>query len=346
MDDRRQRDYCRMSQHPDLPIDSCYRLPQSRSQLIRSDDVEGGGAALRRFNRFWTAKIGVLQAGLLDTSYSLTEARVIFELAQSEATDLVDLRRRLELDAGYLSRIIARFRADGLVDTRASPEDGRRQVVSLTPKGREVFSDLDRRSAGEVRSMLEQLSDEGQRRLVSAMAAIEDVFSSASAKEPYVIRQLLPGDLGWVVQRHGVVYSEEYGWDQTFEALVARIVADYVDNHDPKRENAWIAEVDGEPVGCVFCVRRDDETAQLRILLVDPKGRGLGIGSRLVTECIRFAKRVGYPKMMLWTNDVLIAARRIYEAAGFELVSEGRHHSFGHDLVEQVWELDLIRAEV
>ncbi len=312
---------------------------------MESDDVVARGAALRRFNRFWTAKIGVLQAGLLDTPYSLTEARVIFELAQSDATNLADLRRRLELDAGYLSRIVARFRADGLVDTRASSEDGRRQVVSLTPKGREVFSDLDRRSASEVRSMLERLSDEDQRRLVSAMATIEDVFSSVSA-DPYVIRQLLPGDLGWVVHRHGVVYSEEYGWDQTFEALVARIVADYVDNHDPQRENAWIAEVDGEPVGCVFCVRRDDETAQLRILLVDPKGRGLGIGSRLVTECIRFARRVGYSKMMLWTNDVLIAARRIYEAAGFELVSEGPHHSFGHDLVEQVWELDLTRAEV
>lgn len=312
---------------------------------MQSDDVVARGAALRRFNRFWTAKIGVLQAGLLDTPYSLTEARVIFELAQSDATELADLRRRLELDAGYLSRIIARFRADGLVDTRASPEDGRRQVVSLTSKGREVFSDLDRRSANEVRLMLEQLSDEDQRRLVSAMATIEDVFSSVPA-DPYVIRQLLPGDLGWVVHRHGVVYSEEYGWDQTFEALVARIVADYVDNHDPKRENAWIAEVDGEPVGCVFCVRRDKETAQLRILLVDPKGRGLGIGSRLVTECIRFARRVGYSKMMLWTNDVLIAARRIYEAAGFELISEGPHHSFGHDLVEQVWELDLTRAEV
>jgi DNA-binding MarR family transcriptional regulator/GNAT superfamily N-acetyltransferase len=301
--------------------------------------------ALRRFNRFWTAKIGVLQAGLLDTPYSLTEARVIFELAQSDATDLADLRRRLELDAGYLSRILARFRTDAVVDTRVSSEDGRRQVVSLTPKGREVFSDLDQRSSREVRSILEPLSAEDQQRLVAAMATIEDVFSSVPA-EPYMIRQLLPGDLGWVVQRHGVVYSEEYGWDQTFEALVARIVADYVDNHDPRRETAWIAEVDGDPVGCVFCVHRDDETAQLRILLVDPKGRGLGIGSRLVTECIRFARRVGYRKMMLWTNDVLVAARRIYEAAGFELISEGPHHSFGHDLVEQVWELDLAGAEV
>lgn len=300
--------------------------------------------ALRRFNRFWTAKIGVLQAGLLDTPYSLTEARVIFELAQSDATDLADLRRRLELDAGYLSRILTRFRTDGVVDTRVSSEDGRRQVVSLTPTGREVFSDLDRRSASEVRSMLGGLSVEDQRRLVSAMSTIEDVFSSVPA-EPYVIRPLLPGDLGWVVQRHGVVYSEEYGWNQAFEALVARIVADYVDNHDPKRETAWIAEVDGEPVGCVFCVRKDGDTAQLRILLVDPKGRGLGIGSRLVTECIRFARRVGYSKMMLWTNDVLTAARRIYEAAGFELISEGPHHSFGHDLVEQVWELDLRHSD-
>jgi DNA-binding MarR family transcriptional regulator/GNAT superfamily N-acetyltransferase len=312
---------------------------------MKAEVMEERERALRRFNRFWTAKIGVLQAGLLDTPYSLTEARVIFELAQSDATDLADLRRRLELDAGYLSRILARFRTDAVVDTRVSSEDGRRQVVSLTPTGREVFSDLDQRSSREVRSILEPLSAEDQQRLVAAMATIEDVFSSVPA-EPYMIRQLLPGDLGWVVQRHGVVYSEEYGWDQTFEALVARIVADYVDNHDPRRETAWIAEVDGDPVGCVFCVHRDDETAQLRILLVDPKGRGLGIGSRLVTECIRFARRVGYRKMMLWTNDVLVAARRIYEAAGFELISEGPHHSFGHDLVEQVWELDLAGAEV
>jgi DNA-binding MarR family transcriptional regulator/GNAT superfamily N-acetyltransferase len=312
---------------------------------MKAEVMEERERALRRFNRFWTAKIGVLQAGLLDTPYSLTEARVIFELAQSDATDLADLRRRLELDAGYLSRILARFRTDAVVDTRVSSEDGRRQVVSLTPKGREVFSDLDQRSSREVRSILEPLSAEDQQRLVAAMATIEDVFSSVPA-EPYMIRQLLPGDLGWVVQRHGVVYSEEYGWDQTFEALVARIVADYVDNHDPRRETAWIAEVDGDPVGCVFCVHRDDETAQLRILLVDPKGRGLGIGSRLVTECIRFARRVGYRKMMLWTNDVLVAARRIYEAAGFELISEGPHHSFGHDLVEQVWELDLATAEI
>jgi DNA-binding MarR family transcriptional regulator/GNAT superfamily N-acetyltransferase len=312
---------------------------------MRSNEILERESAVRRFNRFWTARIGVLQAGLLETPYSLTEARVIFELAQSDTTDLVDLRRRLGLDAGYLSRILGRFKSDGLVETVTSPEDGRRLVVSLTEQGREVFSDLDRRSATEIRSMLEQLPDEEQRRLVAAMGTIEDVFSSVSVDEPYVIRQLLPGDLGWVVQRHGVVYSEEYGWDQTFEALVARIVADYVDDHDPMRENAWIAEVGGEPVGCVFCVRRDDETAQLRILLVDPKGRGLGIGSRLVTECIRFARRVGYRKMMLWTNDVLVSARRIYEAAGFELVAEGPHHSFGHELVEQTWELDLSRPE-
>ena len=312
---------------------------------MRSNEILERESAVRRFNRFWTARIGVLQAGLLETPYSLTEARVIFELAQSDTTDLVDLRRRLGLDAGYLSRILGRFKSDGLVETVTSPEDGRRLVVSLTEQGREVFSDLDRRSATEIRSMLEQLPDEEQRRLVAAMGTIEDVFSSVSVDEPYVIRQLLPGDLGWVVQRHGVVYSEEYGWDQTFEALVARIVADYVDDHDPMRENAWIAEVGGEPVGCVFCVRRDDETAQLRILLVDPKGRGLGIGSRLVTECIRFARRMGYRKMMLWTNDVLVSARRIYEAAGFELVAEGPHHSFGHELVEQTWELDLSRPE-
>jgi DNA-binding MarR family transcriptional regulator/GNAT superfamily N-acetyltransferase len=302
---------------------------------------DGDVAAVRSFNRFWTAQIGVLDAGLVDTPYSLTEARVLYELAQAAETDLVALRRRLDLDSGYVSRIMSRFKADGLVDAEASPADGRRQVIRLTASGRAAFALLDQRSADAVGALLDGLGAEDRRRLVAAMGVIEDVFSSVPAPQPYVIRSLRPGDLGWVVHRHGVVYAQEYGWDATFEALVARVVADYIDHHDARREDAWIAELDGEPVGCVFCIRRDDRTAQLRILLVDPRARGLGIGARLVDECIRFARRAGYDEIVLWTNDVLVAARRIYEAAGFTLVEEEPHHSFGHDLVGQTWRLDL-----
>jgi DNA-binding MarR family transcriptional regulator/GNAT superfamily N-acetyltransferase len=297
--------------------------------------------SVRAFNRFWTARIGALRSGLLDTAYSLTEARVIFELAQREVTDLADLRAELELDAGYLSRIIARLKADKVVVTSPSAIDGRRLVVALTEHGRAVFADLDQRSAVAVDALLAGLAEDDQRRLVSAMATVVDVFTPPAEREPYVIRPLRAGDLGWVVERHGVVYADEYGWDQTFEALVARIVADYVDGLDPSRENAWIAELDGAPVGCVFCVRKDDETAQLRILLVEARARGRGIGARLVDECIRFARRAGYRRLRLWTNDVLVAARRIYEAAGFHLVDEEAHHSYGHDLVGQIWELEL-----
>jgi DNA-binding MarR family transcriptional regulator/GNAT superfamily N-acetyltransferase len=298
-------------------------------------------SAVRAFNRFWTARIGVLDAGLVDTPYSLTEARVLYELAQAQATDLGVLRRRLDLDSGYLSRIMSRFKSDGLVEAEPSTADARRQVIRLTAAGRAAFAVLDERSARAVSDLLATVSAEDRRRLVAAMAVVEDVFSGMQAPQPYVIRALRPGDFGWVVHRHGVVYAEEYAWDTTFEALVARIVADYVDHHDPRREDAWIAELDGEPVGCLFCVRRDDHTAQLRLLLVEPKARGFGIGARLVEECIRFARRAGYDELVLWTNDVLVAARRIYEAAGFVLVDEEPHHSFGHDLLGQTWRLDL-----
>lgn len=301
-------------------------------------------AAVRSFNRFWTKQIGVLQAGLLDTSYSLTEARLIFELAQRSSTVLTDLSRDLGLDPGYVSRILNRFKSDGLVRAEPSPADARRQVLTLTDRGRAVFEELDRRSAADVEAMLSALSEEDQRRLLGAMATIEDVLVAGRQNVGYVIRPLLPGDLGWVVHRHGVLYAEEYGWDATFEALVARVVADYVDQHDSALENAWIAELDGEPVGSVFCCKREHGTAQLRLLLVEPKARGLGLGTRLVHECIRFAQRVGYDRVTLWTNDVLDAARRIYEAAGFRLVEEHAHHSFGHDLVGQNWELLLPRA--
>jgi DNA-binding MarR family transcriptional regulator/GNAT superfamily N-acetyltransferase len=305
--------------------------------MIDSQDIN----TVRAFNRFWTERIGLLQAGLLDTPYSLTEARVIFELGRRAPVGVAELRRALALDSGYLSRIIGRFKADGLVVTQPSPQDARRQVVELTGRGGEVCADLGNRSAEQIAALIGPLADEDRRRLLAAMSTIRDVIDAASPAQPSVIRELRSGDLGWVVARHGVVYAEEYAWDQTFEALVARIVADYVDHHIAGRESAWIAELDGEAVGCVFCVRRDEETAQLRLLLVEPKARGFGIGSRLVDECIRFARGAGYTRMVLWTNDVLVSARRIYEARGFELVESEPHHSFGHDLVGQTWQRAL-----
>ena len=296
--------------------------------------------AVRDFNRFYTRVIGVLEEGLLHTPYTLTEARVVFELAQRDRTEVTALRRDLGLDAGYLSRILARFAADGLVTRERAAEDGRRQVVRLSPAGRAVYDTLNARSAEEIGKLLAPLPEPDRDRLVSAMAAIRGVLDG---REPpsWRIRPPRPGDLGWVIAAHGDLYAREYGWDASFEALVARIVADFATDHDPAREAAFIAEVDGAPAGCVFCVRKDDETAQLRILLVDPAARGLGIGAALVDECVAFARKAGYGRMVLWTNDVLRAARRIYERAGFTLVQEGKHHSFGHDLVEQTWSRDL-----
>lgn len=299
-------------------------------------------AAVRAFTRFFTAIIGVLDEGLLRSPYSLTEARVIFELAQTDRTEVVQLRRSLGLDPGYLSRMLARFETDGLVVRERSGSDARRQVIGLTTTGREVFAMLDSRSAEQVATLLSDLSEGDQRRVVEAMETVRAVLGSTPRPGDYDIRRLRPGELGWVVQRHGVLYAEEYGWDDTFEALVARIVADYVDDRDPRREAAWIAEAGGQPVGCVFCVRGDDDaTAKLRLLLVEPAARGMGIGGRLVDECIRFARSAGYRTLTLWTNDVLVAARRIYQRAGFELVEENEHHSFGHDLVGQYWRLEL-----
>jgi DNA-binding MarR family transcriptional regulator/GNAT superfamily N-acetyltransferase len=305
--------------------------------MIDSQEIN----TVRAFNRFWTDRIGLLQAGLLDTPYSLTEARVLFELGQRTPVDVAELRRTLALDSGYLSRILSRFKADGLVLTQSSPHDGRRQIIELTARGREVCADLGARSAGQIADLLGPLATEDRRRVLTAMSTIRDVFEANAPVPPYLIRPLRSGDFGWVVSRHGVVYAEEYAWDETFEALVARIVADYVDHHVAGRENAWIAELGGEAVGCVFCVQRDEETAQLRLLLVEPKARGLGVGSRLVDECMQFARGAGFTRIALWTNDVLVSARRIYEAAGFELVESEPHHSFGHDLVGQTWQLAL-----
>ena len=303
-------------------------------------DIADRITAFRTFNRFWTARAGVLDARLLDTPYSLTEARVIFELAQTPTRGVAELRTELGLDAGYLSRILARFKRDKLVALETSATDARRQIVRLTRSGRRAFRVLDERSTREVEALLAAYSDDEQGRLVAAMANIRGVLDSKD-RSVVVVRAPGPGDLGWVVERHGARYAQEYGWNEEFEGLVAKIVAGYVEKRDPAREAAWIAEVDGERVGCVFCVKKTDRVAQLRLLLVEPKARGLGIGRRLVAECIRFARDHQYKRMMLWTNDVLHSARRIYEAAGFELVHSGKHRAFGHDLVEQTWELAL-----
>jgi DNA-binding MarR family transcriptional regulator/GNAT superfamily N-acetyltransferase len=296
--------------------------------------------AVRAFNRFYTTLIGVVSEGLLETPYSLTEARVLFELAQRDLSEVTGLRRSLDLDAGYLSRILSRFEADGLIRRERSAEDGRRQVAGLTERGRTVYGELDARSGDQIRRILAGLPEPDQRRLVGAMAAIEQILGGRPSPDLCVLRPFGPGDFGWVIQRHGAVYAAEYGWDATFEALVARVVADYVDN-GRERGDAWIAEIDGEPAGCVFCVPKTERVAQLRLLLVEPSARGRGIGGRLVEECVRFARRSGYDELMLWTNDVLAGARRIYQRAGFELVDEGPHHAFGHDLVEQTWRLKL-----
>lgn len=298
-------------------------------------------ATVRAFNRFYTNLIGVLREGLLQSPYSLTEARVIFELAQREATEVAEVRAALDIDGGYLSRMLARFDADGLIMRERSVLDARRQVIRLTQPGRQAFAMLDARSAQEIRHLLARLEDEERRRLVGAMGTIREILEGRAPRERFLLRAPRPGDFGWVVQRHGVLYAQEYGWDETFEALVARIVADYLDGRDPRRERAWIAEVDGDPVGCVFCVRSDGRVAQLRLLLVEPSARGMGIGVRLVDECLRFARQAGYDEMMLWTNDVLSQARRIYDRAGFALVAQEPHHSFGRDLVGQNWSLTL-----
>ncbi len=299
-------------------------------------------AAVRRFNRFYTQKIGVLREDFLHSPFSLTESRALYELAHQEEITASELAASLSLDPGYLSRILGKFQRRRLLKKRASDRDGRKQLLSLTEKGEKAFARINAASQMEIGAMLDPLSLHDQRRLVQAMRSIESLLGAAPEHgAAYLLRPPQPGDMGWVVQQHGVLYAKEYGWNEEFEGLVAGIVARFIKNFDPKRERCWIAEKDGENVGCVFVVKRSKNVAQLRCLLVEPKARGLGIGARLVGECIRFARLAGYKNMMLWTNDVLHAARHIYEKHGFHLTKEERHHNFGHDLVGQTWQMDL-----
>jgi DNA-binding MarR family transcriptional regulator/N-acetylglutamate synthase-like GNAT family acetyltransferase len=297
-------------------------------------------ADVRRFNRYWTQVLGLLDEGLLETTHPLPEARVLFELAQRPVVERVELRSLLAIDDSFFSRILQRLARKGLITTEASPSDGRQRVVRLTSAGHDVARLLDDRSAAQIAALLTPLDDGGRRRLAAAMGEIEQLTGRAARPAP-ALRGLAPGDLGWVVERHGATYAAEHGWNTDFEALVARIVADFHDELVADREQAWIAEVGGRRAGCVFCKHRDGDTAQLRLLLVEPWARGLGLGRQLVDACLAFAGGAGYRSMVLWTNDVLVAARRIYQAVGFELVEEEPHHSYGHDLVGQIWARDL-----
>lgn len=306
-------------------------------------DFDQRVAAIRRFNRFYTKQIGLLQEGLLKSPFSLTESRVLYELANRPQPTATELGRELGLDAGYLSRILRKFEQQGLIERQPNLQDARQSLLQLTAAGRENFAPLDERSRGEVGDLLARLPVGEQRRLIAAMDTVTALLSDRPKDLPvsYMLRPHRPGDMGWIVHRQAVLYAEEYGWDEEFEALIAEITAKFIQNFNAKRERCWIAERDGEVVGSIFLVRESDEVAKLRLLYVEPKARGLGIGRRLIRECLDFARQCRYRKITLWTNDILDAARHLYEEAGFRLVAEERHHSFGHDLVGQNWELVL-----
>lgn len=298
--------------------------------------------AIRRFNRFYTHQIGVLSKSMLDTPYSLTEARVLYELSQVDTTTASELAYTLGLDAGYLSRILQNFRKKGLIRKQRSQTDGRQSLLSLTEKGQTTFEELNRKSCDEVLKMLEKIAEPDRKELIQAMNRVQTLLGAPqTGQKAYLLRTYQPGDIGWVVQRHGELYATEYNWGKEFEALVAEIAASFINNYDPKREQCWIAEMDGERVGSVFLVKMTEEIAKLRMLIVEPKARGLGIGARLVEECVSFARKSGYKKMTLWTNSELHTARRIYQKAGFQLIQKDTSHQFGQEWIEETWEMEL-----
>jgi len=298
--------------------------------------------AVRRFSRFYTKHIGLLHEKILRSPFSLAEARVVYELAHHENVTATELSNELGLDAGYLSRILRDFNKRGLVDKGLCEEDGRKKYLKLSDKGQAAFAGINARSRKEIETTLDNLLPADRARLVQAMQTIEALLGARPEhRVPYILRSHQPGDMGWVVHRHGILYAEEYAWDEQFEALVAEIVTGFIQNYDSRRDRCWIAEMEGEIVGSVFLVKQSESTAKLRLLLVEPKARGLGIGSRLVNDCIKFAQQVGYRKVTLWTNNILTAARRIYQTAGFRRVNEQPHQSFGQDLVAETWELKL-----
>lgn len=321
-------------------------MPSDTAPSPAADAVD----AVRRFNRFYTRRIHILDEAHLRSDFSLAAVRVLYELAHRDALSAAELARDLDLDAGYLSRILAELGRRQLVTRRRASDDARVSRIRLTARGRARYQVLDARASDDITALLEPLGNTSQRRLVAAMEAIRSILDDSTSDDkparqaaPYLLRTHQPGDLGWMVWRHDVLYCDEYGWDERFLALVARVVSDFVSNFDPAHERCWIAERDGENVGSVMAVRHPERpgVAKLRLLLVEPSARGLGIGRRLVDECIRFSRQTGYHTLTLWTNSVLVAARRIYEAAGFQLVHEAPHDEFGHGLIGQTWELSL-----
>jgi DNA-binding MarR family transcriptional regulator/N-acetylglutamate synthase-like GNAT family acetyltransferase len=303
---------------------------------------------MRRFNRFYTRQIGLLDEGLLNSPLSLTEVRTLYELAHREQLTAVELCKELGLDAGYLSRILRKFEKKHLIEKKVSPQDGRQSLLSLTSVGRKVFKPLNARSTEQVSAIMGKLQPAQQEDLIRAMQTIESMLALDGEAErknegrTYILRPHNPGDMGWVVYRHGVLYSQEYRYDERFEALVAGIVAEFIENYNPARERCWMAESNGEIVGSVFLVEKSKKVAKLRMLLVEPSARGMGIGRRLVAECIRFARKAGYKTVMLWTQSELTAARKIYQQAGFEVVAEEAHSSWGRkNLVAETWKLKL-----
>ena len=302
--------------------------------------------AVRRFNRFYTRQIGVLRKTFLDSPYSLAEARVLYEIASSVAPTASAIGRTLDLDAGYLSRVLRNFEKRGLIQRRVSASDARQSHLALSARGRRSFAPLDRRSQRDTQAMLRGLAPAEQVQLIAAMNTIETLLGGEAAPPPvparrYRLRAPVPGDFGWIVKRNGELYAQEYGWKSPFEGVCAQIVADFANGHDPKRERCWIAELDGENVATVMLVKDKPGVARLRLLLVDPKARGLGLGARLVDECIRFARRAGYKEITLWTHSVLTAARHIYEMAGFKLMRSEPHKSWGRPVVSEHWDLQL-----
>lgn len=304
--------------------------------------LDQGIAAVRSFNRFYTRHIGLLQDRMYQSPFSLTAVRVLYELAHRTQPTASELSKDLGLDPGYLSRILRSFEKRKLIARSPSTSDGRQSLLSLTPHGQKVFAPIDQRSHDEVGFILSRLAATDQARLVDAMHTLESLLGGRSeAQSPYLLRPHQPGDMGWVVYRHGLLYAQEYGYNEHFEALVAEIVAKFVQHFDPKAERCWVAERNREVVGSVFLVRQSKTVAKLRLLLVEPTARGLGIGKRLVEECVRFARQVGYRKITLWTQSELQAARGIYQRAGFKLVKKTPHHSWGKDLVSEVWDKKL-----
>jgi DNA-binding MarR family transcriptional regulator/GNAT superfamily N-acetyltransferase len=299
---------------------------------------------IRQFNRLYTKQIGVLHEGLLDSPFSLTEVRVLYELAHRASPTASELATELNVDAGYLSRILGAFEKKKLIRRSPSTADARQLHIDLTAHGKQTFRPLEERSTAEVAGMLEKIPPPAQEKLLSAIQTIEGLLAPPAKSTAYLLRSHQPGDIGWVIQRHGAVYAREYGWTIEFEALVAEIAAAFLRDFDLERERCWIAERDGVNLGCIFLVNGGDGVGKLRLLLVEEQARGLGIGRRLVRECVAFAQSTGYRKITLWTQSILHAARRLYTDAGFRRVMEQPHHSFGADLVGETWELELVHS--